>query len=103
MRKFIGILILLTLLACSAQAELKLIQQTQTEAYTHAWTEFSGSAAFVRQYDTCQIEVYTMDAAIQTNVAVITLPNADAEELEYYGLCIGNQAALSHLWIHERR
>ena len=94
MRKFIGILILIVLLACSAQAELKLIQQTQTEEYTHTWMEFSGSAAFVRQYDTCQIEVYTMDDAIQTNIAVITLPNADPEELEYYGLCIGDQAAI---------
>ena len=94
MHKFIGILILIVLLACSAQAELKLIQQTQTEEYTYAWTKFSGSAVFVRQYDTCQIEVYTMDDAIQTNIAVITLPNADPEELEYYGLCIGDQAAI---------
>ncbi len=74
---------------------IRLTQQTEIEECPLSVNQFYDAAAFSEQYDNCQIDVFAdAGADIHANVAVITLPHADAENLENCTLCIGDRISI---------
>ncbi len=72
-----------------------LVQQSPVASYPLATPQFSESAAFSAEYDGCQIDVFA-DAGqdVRANVAVITVPNADKDNLTNCALRIGDQVSI---------